>query len=249
MSTPLRIQVTPNAVPASYTPPTDMQGLIEAIPQYTSYSLNDTGAVMQVNANAAGADLNGLWVWMLNAAKLPPRLMTGYRNNWWQLYTGMPWELRMFVGYPTGYFDSSGYGIEYSGWEGWALCNGQNGTFNLHNLFITPGYRWDGTWWVTDVTTADTYFNAAGAAFLIEVWHLPLLSLYLNDTDFFKWTSTNAGQAWSVQDPSGVTPGSANTNHATWTYPLDFESLYVNWSISNIPPYVAAGFVQFIGYR
>ena len=247
MNIPLKTVVTTNSVPASYVPPTDMQGLLEAIPQFTNYALNDSGAVMQVNADGAGASLDGLWVWMLNQYKLPPRLMTGYRNNWWQVYTGKPGEIRSFIGYTAGYFDSSGYGIEYAGWEGWALCNGQNNTINLKNLFIVPGYRMDGVGWVTNVTgTGDTYFNAGGWQFTIAVWNFPILAAWLNATDFFKDTKSKTGELWTVRDPG---PPVSPYNQTTWVYPLDNANTFYNFAVSRIPPYIATGFLQFVGYR
>lgn len=252
MNTPLKTLVTTNSVPASYTPPTDMQGLLEAVPNFTTYVLNDTGAVMQVNANGAGASLDGLWAWMLNQYKLPARLMTGYRNNWWQVYTGKPGEIRMFVGYTAGYFDSSGFGIEWSGWEGWALTNGQNGTINLANLFSVPGYRFDGNWWVTNVTdgTTDTYYNGSGQQFTIAVWNFPIVALWLNATNFYKWTASNTGELWMVRDPGPPTSGGQATgNQNYWTYPLDANGIYLNYPMSRIPPYIAVGYVQFVGYR
>jgi hypothetical protein len=254
MNIPLKTVVTTNSVPASYVPPTDMQGLLESIPNFTNYALNDSGAVMQVNSTGAGASLDGLWVWMLNQYKLPARLMTGYRNNWWQVYTGKPWEIRMYIGYTTGYFDSSGYGIEAAGWEGWAICNGQNNTFNFaaaNGLFIVPGYRWDGTWWVTNVTGAgDTYFNAAGKSFTIGVWNFPIIAVWINATNFFKWTPSNTGELWSVRDPGIPSSGGESVgNQAVWSYPVDGNNIHYNWSMSRIPPYIAVGFVQFVGYR
>ena len=248
MNVPLKTKVTTNSVPNSYSNPTDMQGVLEAIPNFTTYELNDNGAVMQVNANGAGASLDGLWVWMLNQYKMPPRLMTGYRNGWWQVYTGKPWELKMFVGYTTGYFDSSGYGIEYAGWEGWALCNGQNQTFNFHSLFIVPGYRWDGVWWVTNVAyggNGDTYFDAAGQKFVLGVWNFPQLAAWVNATNFYKWTSTGEGGNWTIRDPGAATQG----NQGLWSYPLDNSGQMADFSISRIPPYIAVGLVQFVGYR
>src|ERR1700755_2053817 len=138
---PLKVKVTTNSVPKSYIPPDDMQGVLQAIPQYTSYTLEDTGADISISSSG-GRDLNGLWIWMLNQYKMPPRLMTGYRNGWWQVYNGKTGGIQVFMGYPQGYFDASGRGIEYSGWEGWHLCNGQDGTFNLRDFFLIPGYRW-----------------------------------------------------------------------------------------------------------
>jgi hypothetical protein len=252
MIVPLQTLVTTNSVPASYVPPTDMQGVLEAIPNFTNYALNDSGAVVQVNSNGAGADPNGLWAWMLNQYNLPARLMTGYRGNWWQVYTGKPGELRWFIGYTAGYFDSSGYGIEGSGWEGWAICNGQNGTMNFaasNGLFIVPAYRFDGYGWVTNVSGADAYNNGSGQSFQLAVWNFPTVAVWINCTNYFTWTSTNEGGGWSIRDPGLPSSGGVSVgNQALWTYPLDGNPIYLTYPISRIPPYIAAGILQFVGY-
>ena len=241
----LKTKVVTSSVPASYLPPDDMQGVLQAIPQFTKYSLDDTGANITINSTGAGNDPNGLFVWMLNQYKLPPRMLTGYRNNWSQIYTGKPNEISVFVGYPTGYFDASGLGIRWSGWEGWALCNGQNGTANLAQLFVVPGYRCDGGYaWVTNVAGYDAYHNQAGRAFTIATNNFPLVNLWINDTDFFKWTNGQVGGLWSVKDPS---QGGDPKHFGTYTYPLDFQAQMVNAPVSRIPPYIAVGYVQFIG--
>jgi hypothetical protein len=263
----LPIKVTVNSVPKSYEPPTDMQGVLEAIPKFTDYELNDNGPPVEVNATGAGATLDGLWIWMLNQYKLPPRVMTGYRNSWWQVYTGKPNEIRIFIGYPNSYFDASGRGLQWSGWEGWALCNGQNGTPQLYNHFIIPGYRVDasGRWvanlprvnpnynFITGTPTTvpvDAYRDDDGVVMAIEKWNLPLLHLNLNGTDFFKWTKSGTGELMTVRDPG---PSGSNFTNAEWVYPIDqwqemLSPAQSSW-VHILPPYIATGYVMFVGYQ
>jgi hypothetical protein len=262
----LPISVTTQQAPANYVPPQDMQGLLEALPKFTDMEMTDTGANITMNANAAGADLNGLWVWRLDQYKLPPRLMTGYRGGWWQLYTGLATEIRMFMGYPAGYFDASGRGKEYSGWEGWQLCNGQNGALNLENFFIIPGYRNDGTSWVASVywsgsgatVNADGTINWGDATqdfidinpnerqFTISLNNFPLFSLWVNWSQNFKLTKSGSGDNWGTPAP-GANNGSFNTS--TWVYQFDQHAIMLSYPMSRLPPYVAVAYVQFIGYQ
>jgi hypothetical protein len=239
----LKTKVTTNSVPNSYIPPDDMQGVLQAIPQFTNYSLDDNGADVTINATG-GRDLNGLWVWMLNQYKLPPRLMTGYRGGWWQLYTGKPGEIQCLMGYPSGYFDGSGRGIEYSGWEGWQLCNGQNGSPDLHSFFVVPGYRFDGAGWITNIAGYDAYGNPGGRTFQIFVYNFPIVSVWINSTDFFKRTNAGVGGLWSVWQPTIPT----DSHSAAWYYYLDNWQQMQQIPISRIPPYIALGYAMFIGF-
>lgn len=273
MSFSLPISITVGSVPASYQPPTDMQGVLEAIPQFTNYELHDNGAKVTISADGAGADGNGIFIWMLNAYKLPPRILTGYRNDWWTVYNGQAGEIRMLVAAWSSYFDASGRGYHWGLWEGWALCNGQNGTVTLTNEFIVPGYRWDGSGWVTDIYT---YSNFNGANMATEWWTQVNLDSYgINDPSHieFNITTVNLGNhaseagaatlnlnynsmysglkggggggGWMAEAPGGSGGG---YNWATWTYPLDQSPYMVNSPVSRIPPYIAVGYAQFVGY-
>jgi hypothetical protein len=274
MSSFFSIPVSTNVrtVPANYVPPDDMQGLMEAVPQFIDIEMNDIGANVTMNATGAGADLNGLFIWRLDQRNLPPRVMTGYRGGFWQFYTGKPTELRMFMGYPSGYFDGSGRGIEYSGWEGWAISNGQNGTINLENFFIIPGYRNDGNSWIAKVFSADAFYgipsskaqaaagvtpvsaglidfvdiNANQREFVINLNNFPSFGLWVNATDFFKFTKSGSGENWTAVAPEAAA-GSGH-NSTNWVYPIDQWQIMYQMPISRLPPYVAVGFVQFVGY-
>ena len=268
-SIPVKVNVS--SVPGSYQPPTDMQGLLEAVPKFTDYEMQDTGANVNISTNGAGADGNGLFIWMLNAYKLPPRVLTGYRNDWWTVYDGKPGEIRMLIAAWSSYFDASGRGIHWGLWEGWALCNGQNGTPNLSNMFIIPGYRWDGAGWLTNVYTYSTYNGASMATewwtqnpvdayglrtlnntFTISLVNLGnwaseagAATLDINYNGFYTWAKGGHGGGWMITAPDSAGGG---FNYATWTYPLDQSPYMVNSPISRIPPYIAVGYAQFVGY-
>lgn len=248
---PLPVSVTTSSVPNSYVPPEDMQELLEAVPQFTSYALNDSGAAITINNNAAGAALEGLWIWDLTKYKLPDRAMTGYRNGWWPIYTGITNEVRMLVAFWNSYFDSSGRGIHGSGWDGWCLCNGQNGTVNLAQRFVIPGYRWAGGGWVTNVIGIDAYAGGSPRTFSIQYINLPLITLYLVATNFYKWARFGSGQLSTVAthgEKATDKNGSPKANYTTWFYPLDQSPNMQSQPISRIPPYIAVGYAQFMGY-
>jgi hypothetical protein len=319
---PIQVKVTPKSLPSNYTVPGDMQGVLEAIAQYTDYEAEVTGPAVVVNKNGANADQNSIWVWLLTGsgprAPLAPRVMTGYRSDWWQVYTGKPGEIRTFCGPPGNYFDSSGRGLEWSGWEGWALCNGNNGTDNLAKFghFVVPGYRYaSGKGWVTKIGSEldqpggshgavggggygpgvpagsiinypDTRYNPPAYA---VTWP-PGAPVTATDAQVGGWSdfqiapfnlgngsgtvfcgvninlnmqggsNNNYEQTGSMVHPTGhggertvSAPGPAaqlqNLFVGYWTYPCDQNAQMLDQPVSRLPPYIALGYVQFIGYR
>jgi hypothetical protein len=256
ISIPVKIIV--QTAPASYVPPDDMQGVLEAIPQYTTYEMNDTGANVAINASSTGVDTAGLWVWTLNQFNMPPRVMAYYTNQWLPYYTGRPGELRSYIGAWAGTFDTSGRAYYGSGWDGWCLCNGQNGTVDIRNRFVIPGYRWDGGGWVVNFAAYGTGLNDAynyqgyGTLYqsqspykFVQYVNLPKMYVNMNMTDFFKWTSTGHGENWTAIQPGGGGGG----DQGTWAYPIDQWPYMIDYPLNILPPFIAVGYAQFMGYQ
>jgi hypothetical protein len=143
----------------------------------------------------------------------------------------------MFAGAWSTYFDGTGLGIEGQPWDGWAIANGQNGTLNVTNRFVVPGYRCDG-WglWVTNIDGYDAY-TGGRAAFQIVVQNLPPLFITMSARDGYAYN----GGAFAATNQGGQ--GGAL---GLWQYPITGSG--PNQPISLIPPYIAVGFAQFVGY-
>jgi hypothetical protein len=289
---PIPINVTVGSVPNDYEPPNDVQGVLEAVPQFTTYTVQADGPAVVVSKTGTetepgtgaqvGADLNSIWIWALGPGWLEaPRVMTGYKNTWWQVNTGKPGEIRQFCGAPSGYFDSSGYGIEWGGWEGWALCNGNNGTVNLSFRFVVPGYRYaSGQGWITNVGTnvdqgggqgigGTGYLGSTHEPTVVDSvwggWNKFQIHLYNLGSGTVDYGGVNidlkaAGETGYVTPGKGQwpprggahtigPPGTASNIIGQWTYPIHQAGQMTNNSISRIPPYIALGYAQFIGYR
>lgn len=267
MNTSLPIVARVLRVPEDYTPPNTVQGLLVTIPKYLKIRLQDEGPALWVG-DSPPVDTGGIWV-KVYPAPAPPQIMVYYGGTWRQMYTGQPDEVRVFVGDPSFYFDSSGRGIVGGGWDGWALCNGANGTTNLQNLFIVPGYYYNEhdspLGWITNIGTyldqggpglvggsgtasmpawqAETNLNlheGGFAEFQIGLWNLPFLNLFI---DF------NGGYDSATDSPQTTSPNNPGSNNAgTQTIPFTDHSLMLNTPINRLPPYIAQGFAQFKGY-
>lgn len=237
MSVAIRAQ--PLQYPSVQSAPSSFQALVEAVAQYTLYQFDPDYILLIKGPNTPQAqDQNKLWL-KTDAVGRPLGMFVMYNGNWRQVATGNPGQVAMFAGSWSTYFDASGLGLEGLPWDGWAIANGNNGTLNLTNRFVIPGYRCDG-WglWVTNVDGYDAY-TGGRAAFTIALEHLPYLTVTLNIRDGFAYNGGAFAVTGAGDNPQGGTNG-------VWTYQID--STGANWPISIIPPYIALGFAQFIGY-
>ena len=107
-------------------------------------------------------DSDKVWV-QTDTSGRPISIKTYYNGSWRAVYTGIPGEVRFYIGNPTQDFDSTGLGMIGGNWDGWALMNGANGTVDLSNRFIVSanmtnqggftGYQSDG--WHTFISGGD----------------------------------------------------------------------------------------------
>ena len=84
----------------------------------------------------------------------PVALMTFYSGNWRRVYNGMIGEIRMFQGDPgdTNTWDANGHGVIGGEYDGWQICNGQNGSPDLSDIFPVAAHM--------NNTNGQTGFNA-----------------------------------------------------------------------------------------
>lgn len=232
---PVPIRATPLQYPRAQSAPSTFQSLLEAIAQYTLYQF-DPDYILAVKGTTTpqSQDNNKLWL-KTDSVGRPLGLFILYNGKWRQVATGNPFQVAMFAGDWNLFFDATGLGISGLQWDGWAIANGNNGTVNLTNKFLVPGYRCDGAGlWVTNVAGYDAY-NGGANTFRIALANLPALAITLNVSDTFA-PGTNAFSVGA--------PGIAGV--ATWHYPVNNTG--PDQPISLIPPFIALGFAQFIGY-
>jgi hypothetical protein len=231
----IQIRAQPLQFPKSSSAPSTFQALLETIAQYTLYLMDQDYILLVKGPNTPQAvDQNKVWL-KTDGVGRPLGLFIMYNGKWRQVATGNPAQITMYAGDWNTYFDSSGLGLATLPWDGWAIANGNNGTMNLTNKFIVPGYRCDG-WnlWVTNVDGYDAY-SGGRANFQIALNNLPYMSITFNVIDGFQ----GGAAYWAPVAYSDVGQG-------IWTYPITGTGS--NNAISLIPPYIALGFAQFIGY-
>lgn len=237
MSIPIRAQ--PLQYPSIKSAPSTFQGVIDAIAQYTIYQFDSDYILLVKGPNTPQAqDQNKLWL-KTDSVGRPLGLFILYNGTWRQVATGNPGQVAMFAGAWSTFFDGSGLGFVGLPWDGWAIANGNNGTLNLTNRFVIPGYRCDG-WglWVTNIDGYDAY-TGGRQSFTISLINLPYLSITLTAHDGYAYGGGAFAATNNFPNPQGGGVG-------IWNYPVDNTG--TDAPISLIPPYIALGFAQFIGY-
>jgi hypothetical protein len=122
--------------------PSNMVDLFARIDErLTGAFASDTGYIPYVISSTTPSvdDQDKVWI-KLDGGGRPIGTFLFYAGNWRRTFTGLASEVKVFSGDPTVYFDGTGKGILGNDWDGWALCNGQNGTTDLSDKFIIAGH-------------------------------------------------------------------------------------------------------------
>jgi len=149
----------------------------------------------------------------------------------------------LFTGDPTDWFDASGRGLKGAGpvaldYWGWALMNGSNGTQNWSNRFVIGGAMdnngivgFDDTWRTNVNGAPEGTGGVAEITLDADSTYSPGLTLGKHDAD---------GEV----DTNGPLYGAGGAGH-------DVTLIAVNTDpapVSVVNPFVAAAYIQFIGY-
>ena len=252
--------VDPNAAPVNINELIDIlnPGLQSAISgQYIPYIiLNQTPGV---------EDQDKAWI-ELDSNNRPLSIKTFYQGKWRRVYNGMLGEIRIFSGDPTinTNWHSDGRGVEGGIYDGWQICNGNNGSVDLTNQFVIPanldasgfGYNSSTGKWETKVdgsTLVNTGGNAKGQVTLQSVPgaagpdQIPRTARPDLIVKFMHSVSGDAGggDLYGPITPNGEfqttllagDPGNPSSSHPK----VD--------PVNILPPFIAMGFIQFIGYQ
>jgi hypothetical protein len=170
---------------------------------------------------------------------------------WRRIYNGMIGEIRMYNGITTN-FDTTGRGLVGGTYDGWALCNGQNGTVDLSDKFVIaahmnnvqhPGH--DSKGWVTWISNVESEHTGGVRDITLNAGNTYRPARPIVTVD--KWAAdgnakSNSGQLWG----SGANPH--DTAGDVVLLPADAGNTTPP-SISTLPPFMAMAFIQFIGYQ
>jgi len=243
-----QVTFTPNPQPAPACYPSDVNGLLDMITTGGGISgtVPDTaGGGVFVGPNPPSSSLtNKVW-YKTDAAGRPLGVYMFYNGNWRKVYTGAAYgEIRMFW-YYSGMIDGTGRGVLGGDMDGWALCNGQNGTPNLEGYFPVCGQQGETVGqasgqWFTDADGV-AWRNSGGQRNRVQITmaNLPPMVAHTH--------------IQGIQQGTGAGISVANNNSANPDYQLPITDASGNSGGNQTLPfqnlYIAIGFFMFVAYQ
>jgi len=231
----------------------------EILGSYVPYVMGSTVPGME--------DTDKIWL-QLDSSGRPIALKKYYGGRWRRIYNGMLGEIRMFSGDPTitDLWDDEGKGKPEKEYDGWQICNGHNGSPDLTDKFIVCG-KWDTdapAGWKTQVlggTEPVPKVHTGGAnKTMIESKYLPPI----NPTGPDQTPPQQSNELWLSGNEAKDTGGA---DHSP-TYKPIIDVWYAGGKphavqlttyganpptapqekFPTVPPFIALGFIIFIGY-
>lgn len=232
----------PNAAPLNFTQQVQILNTLvqssmgggDYLPYVVSHStpgVDDRGRVW-IELDTAGRPISTK-IWVATAG-----------GAWRRIYNGMLKEIRMYSGDPTVDFDVNGLGLISKTYDGWALCNGKNGTTDLSDKFIVAGHLnnadgkvgYDNGWQAN--LTEDKMEKTGGASeFTLDKDHTWRDELISGD-----WSGENLNREGNIQLYGIPSKGDPDKNTTIVEGNTDPDP------IPTVPPFIALGFIQFVGY-
>lgn len=200
---------------------------------YTIYILGSTTPAVD--------DQDKIW-FKLDGGGRPIGIYKYYSGSWRRVYTEPLGSSKIFTGDPTGLFDGTGLGIVNTEYDGWAFCNGQNGTVDFTDRFPVGGTFTDGVWKSSVAGTAQE--TGGSSTITLDADHTyrpatPALQVGL-------W-----GADGNTPDASGALYGTPNHPEVTGSIITIVGADEGNQSpdaITTVPPFRACVLITFVGY-
>lgn len=166
-----------------------------------------------------------------------------YNGAWRREYNGQSNQMCFFHGNPDGVFDAEGRGLPETDWDGWQICNGNNGTADFSGKFLvmSKDYEAAGLGWKSDISGSP---STQGGAKDITLTDLTTYRPATNALQVGKWkadgNTPNAASGLYGQ-VTGVPGGDSTLIAADAGVPEPA-------AIPTLPPYYTTCLVMFIGY-
>lgn len=223
--------------------PTNFQETIDLLNEKVSGSIAANIVPYIRQSTTPGMDQTNLVWHKIDVDGRPIGTFHYYGGAWRREYSGRQDEIRYFMGDPAIHFESDGRGIVGGEWDGFALCNGNNGTPNLSDKFIVGakmddlgvGYPTNGPW-KTNVSGASTQTGGEKDITLTD------------DTTFQKAVDAIQMSNWQADGNSQNSGGGLwglGSGHTL--LPADDGNITPD-AIQTLPPYYALAICKWISY-
>lgn len=201
------------------------------------------------NAEPGVDDRDKAWI-QTDSQGRPLMIKVFYSGAWRRVYSGIPGEVRGYTGDPSIDFDDDGKGNVGGNWDGWQICNGNNGSPDLSDKFLIGGHMNDSgghvgynSGWQTFVN-GDTDQKTGG---VLEG------KIKLNATNTYRPASSRIGATrWSADgngpDGSGGLAGLPGDDTGNFLIHAAEPGNINPADINVLPPFYALAWVTFVGY-
>lgn len=239
--------LTTFANPDPNASPLNLQQLITLLNALVSSAIQGTYIPYVISHDTPGADDHDkAWI-QLDSGGRPIATKIWYvgpgGGNWRRVYNGMLNEVRGYSGNPGDDFDANGRGLVGQTYDGWHLCNGQDGTPDLSDHFLIGAHMSDlaigytGGEWKTNVEGSSKH-SGGNATITLDAanTYRPAIDVRVYKRSAPGDTSDPAGNLAGITAPSQPYDLYNDAGNATPT-PIDI-----------VNPYIALGWIIFIGY-
>jgi hypothetical protein len=210
-------------------------------------------------------DTDKIW-FELDSQQRPIAVKRFWHGNWRRVYNGMLGEIRFFSGDPSEKpttWDANGKGKPGGIYDGWQICNGENGSPDLTDKFIVGG-KWgeeSPVGWKSKVVDPDEdgVHEGGAAKTMILHKHLPPINptgaqkdppeatneLWIHGKGFKEDTDhTNALPIIDTNYGGGHDHAALLSTYGAGGGSPAQEQL----EFPTVPPFIAFGYIIFIGY-
>ncbi len=240
MSLPVDIEIAdpdPSAAPVTFTELVELFRLLITAEVTGTYLPYVTGS-----STPSVGDQDKVWH-RTDGSGRPLGTFVYYGGSWRRQYIGNPNQIVMYSGDPgVDFAGAGGLGTAAGDWDGWALCNGNNGTVNLSDKFIVASHMTDLAIGYAGSEHSTTVSGATTSTGGDKDITLDASNTYRPAVDAFKvrtyiadgHTADAGGDLYGI----GTTTDVVVADAGNLTPP----------AIPTLPTYYCLAFVQFVGY-
>lgn len=212
---------------------TTVQDLIDLAAQQLTVNFTDTLTFFNFGSTTPDVDHQDRpWIRIDGAGR--PMGLYGFYNGAWKRYPiDNVDQITMFSGPTSGNFDGTGLGVVGSVWEGYAICNGSNGTIDLRNRFVVAAQEYSGGEWKT--TVSGPLVSTGGSTGTV----LTLANLPSHDHTIGARSGIDLNGGGGNTVANSVVNASLTTDRAGQVNPD---------AVVTIPPFFALAYVTWQGY-
>lgn len=200
------------------------------------------------NSTPSVDDQDKAWIY-LDSGGRPIEQRIFYNGSWRRIYNGMLGEVRGYNGDPSVDFDVNGLGNVGGNYDGWHLCNGQDGTPNFTDRFIVAGHLDDSAGHVGYSGGWQTFVDGTSD---LKTGGAPNIQLDASNTYRPARSAVTAQRftaSGNAPDPGGdlLATGGGGTRYTLSGGDADTGNPTPP-PITTLPPFIALGWIIFVGY-